>query len=106
MASMSVQELRRLAEEFVAAEPGRLGQEGWWRRPLLATAPVDARFDALRRIAAADHLHPRDLLPTGRSVVVFFIPFKKGLPRETARATGPAGTGGSPTCRPTTSSTA
>ena len=82
MASMSVQELRRLAEEFVAAEPGRLGQAGWWRRPLLATAPVDARFDALRRIAAADHLHPRDLLPTGRSVVVFFIPFKKDLPRE------------------------
>ena len=37
-------------------------QEGWWRRPLLVTAPVDARFDALRRIAAADHLHPRDLL--------------------------------------------
>jgi epoxyqueuosine reductase len=82
MASMSVQELRRLAEEFVAAEPGRLGQAGWWRRPLLAAAPVDARFDALPRIAAADHLHPRDLLPTGRSVVVFFIPFKKDLPRE------------------------
>ena len=80
MASMSVQELRRLAEEFVAAEPGRLGQAGWWRRPLLAAAPVDARFDALPRIAAADHLHPRDLLPTARSVVVFFIPFKKDLP--------------------------
>ena len=77
MASMSVQELRRLAEEIVAAEPGRLGQAGWWRKPLLASAPVDARFDALPRIAAADHL-----LPTGRSVVVFFIPFKKDLPRE------------------------
>ena len=82
MASMSVQELRRLAEEFVAAEPGRLGQAGWWRKPLPAAAPVDARFDALPRIAAADHLLPRDLLPTGRSVVVFFIPFKKDLPRE------------------------
>jgi epoxyqueuosine reductase QueG len=82
MASVSVQELRRLAEEFVAAEPERLGQAGWWRRPLLATAPVDARFDTLRRIAAPDHLHPHDLLPTGRSVIVFFIPFRKELPRE------------------------
>ena len=33
-------------------------------------------------MAADDHLHPRDLLPTGRSVVVFFIPFKKELVRE------------------------
>jgi len=77
-----VEDLRRTAEAFVAEEPGRMGTEGWWRPPLLATAPVDERFEALARIAADDHLHPRDLLPTVRSVVVFFIPFRKELVRE------------------------
>lgn len=77
--------IRRLAEEYVAAEPARLGAPGWWRRPVLvASAPVDERFEALTRIAADNHLHPRDLLPGARSVVVFFIPFVKTLVRENA----------------------
>jgi epoxyqueuosine reductase QueG len=81
MASIAMDELRRTAADYVAAEPGRLGGEGWWRAPLMASAPVDGRFDALRRIAADDHWHPRDLLPEAGSVVVFFIPFVKTLVR-------------------------
>jgi epoxyqueuosine reductase QueG len=77
-----VHDLRRLAERFVAEEPARIGSQGWWRAPLLATAPVDERFERLARIAADDHLHPRDLLPAARSVIVFFIPFRKELVRE------------------------
>ena len=73
--------LRRIAAEVVQAEPQRLGHEGWWKTPLVTAAPVDARFDRLPAIAAPDHLHPRDLLPTARSVVVFFIPFRNRLPR-------------------------
>jgi epoxyqueuosine reductase QueG len=82
MGNMTVAELQRLADDFVAAEPGRLGTQGWWRPPLLATAPVDSRFDVLPQIAADEHLHPRDLLPTARAVIVFFIPFRKDLARE------------------------
>jgi epoxyqueuosine reductase QueG len=78
----TIEELRRLAEEFVAAEPCRLGTGGWWRTPLVACAPVDERFGELPRIAAPDHLHPCDLLPSAASVVVFFIPFRKPLVRE------------------------
>jgi epoxyqueuosine reductase QueG len=85
----NVEELRQLAQRFVADEPLRLGTEGWWRPPLLATAPVDERFAALPRIAAADHLHPRDLLPTGRAVIVFFIPFRKDLVRANQKGAHP-----------------
>jgi epoxyqueuosine reductase len=79
---ITIEDLRQLAAQFVAAGPERLGTSGWWKTPLLATAPVDERFDALPRIAAGDHLHPRDLLQTARSVIVFFIPFRKELVRE------------------------
>lgn len=82
MPSFGVEDLRRMAEAFVADEPVRLGTQGWWRPPLLATAPVDERFASLPRIAADDHLHPCDLLPAARAVIVFFIPFRKDLVRE------------------------
>ncbi|MFO7708611.1 MAG: hypothetical protein R6V84_10600 [Desulfobacterales bacterium] len=81
MAAVSVEELRGELETRVAAEPGRLGSAGWWRTPLLAAAPVDERFERLPRMAAEDHLLPRDLLPTANSVIVFFLPFRKDLVR-------------------------
>jgi epoxyqueuosine reductase QueG len=84
-----VDDLRRLAVKFVADEPGRLGTEGWWRPPLLTTAPIDARFEILPKIAADDHLHPCELLPTARSVIVFFIPFRKDLARENRKGDRP-----------------
>jgi epoxyqueuosine reductase QueG len=86
---VSVEDLRRFAEDYVAAEPGRPGVQAWWRAPLLAAAPVDERFEVLADIADDDHLHPRDLLPTAQSVIVFFIPFKKDLARENQKGESP-----------------
>ena len=48
---VSIEELRRFAEKFVAEEPERLGTDGWWQAPLLTAAPVDERFDKLPKIA-------------------------------------------------------
>jgi epoxyqueuosine reductase len=79
---VTVDALRRFAEKFVEQEPGRLESDGWWQTPLLATAPIDSRFDQLPRIAADDHLHPCDLLPTAKSLIVFYIPFKKELVKQ------------------------
>ena len=87
--SVTVDALRKFAEQFVKQEPGRLGTDGWWQTPLLATAPIDSRFDQLSRIAADDHLHPRDLLSTAKSVIVFYIPFKKELVRENQKGEHP-----------------
>jgi epoxyqueuosine reductase QueG len=86
---MAVDELRRFAQAFVAEEPKRLGSDRWWQAPLLATAPVDSRFDQLPRIAADDHVLPRDLLAGARSVIVFFIPFKKDLVKENRQGDRP-----------------
>ena len=47
MIKININELRMLAEEFVAAEPTRTGVEGFWQTPLLVSAPIDERFDVL-----------------------------------------------------------
>jgi len=35
---ITVEELRKFAEAYVAGEPGRLGIDGWWQTPLLGSA--------------------------------------------------------------------
>ncbi len=84
-----MKDLRRFAEAFVSEESEQSGRPAWWNAPLLAAAPSDSRFDALPKIAAADHFLPRDLLPTVKSVIVFFIPFKKALVMENATGDRP-----------------
>ena len=86
---ITIEELRKFAETFVAQEPARLEVDGWWQTPLLATAIVDSRFEQLPRIAADDHMLPQDLLPGGRSVIVFYIPFKKELVKENRKGDRP-----------------
>ena len=64
MNSIDIKELRVLTEEFVAAEPDRIGTEGFWQTPLLVSAPIDERFDILPQVAFNEHMLPRDLLPS------------------------------------------
>ncbi|MEZ4527181.1 MAG: hypothetical protein R2941_14790 [Desulfobacterales bacterium] len=80
-----IQELRESLREFVRQYPEKTGEKNIWRVPLLAAAPADDRFQRLREIAAPDHLMPADLLPSARSVLVFFIPFTKELAKENHR---------------------
>lgn len=82
--------LRRLIEDTVEAYSRKTGDRHFWRTPLLATAVADDRFDILPRIAAEDHALPRDLLPTARSVVVFFVPFIKELAEENHKGETPS----------------
>jgi epoxyqueuosine reductase QueG len=86
---ISVADLREFARQYVNDEPDRLGTDGWWQTPLLSAAPVDSRFDQLPQIAAEDHLHPHDLLPTAKSVIVFYLPFKKELVEENRKGERP-----------------
>ena len=89
MSKINIEELRRLAENFVAVEPDRMGIEGFWQTPLLVSAPVDDRFDVLPQIAFDEHIHPHELLPTAKSVIVFFIPFKRELVKENKKGDRP-----------------
>ncbi len=54
----------------------------YWRKPLAAFAVADDRFRILPEIAAPDHALPEELLPGGRTVIVFFVPFNKALAKE------------------------
>lgn len=76
---MNVEDLREMVEAFVAGYPSKTRSRGWWQRPLLATAEVDDRFTILPTIAADEHLLPRDLLPSAKTLIVFFLPFVKEL---------------------------
>ncbi len=71
MNRIDINELRILAEEYVASEPARGSMEGFWQTPLLAGVPLGDRFDMLPQIAFDAHMHPHDLLPTARSLIVF-----------------------------------
>jgi epoxyqueuosine reductase QueG len=76
------EDLRAFVEEYVVNYPKATGGKNIWQSPLLVAAKADERFDILPEIAADDHILPKDLLATGKSVIVFFIPFIKELAKE------------------------
>jgi len=80
--SVAPDDLRILIEKYVAEYPRKKREQKIWRKPLLTTAKADDRFDILPRIAAEDHILPRELLSSAKSVVVFFVPFIKELAVE------------------------
>jgi epoxyqueuosine reductase QueG len=86
---ITVDALREFLSQFLASEAEKIEGGGWWRSPLLACAPVDDRFDILPQVAFREHLLPRDLLATARTVIVFFIPFKESLIKENKRGDRP-----------------
>ena len=89
MNDVRIEELRKIVVEFVAAEPERLGSEGFWQKPLLVSASIDERFKVLPQIASNEHLHPHDLLPSAKSLIVFFIPFTRNLIKENKKGDRP-----------------
>lgn len=87
--NISIEQLRNFAADYVKAEKARLLSGGWWQNPLMVSATIDQRFDALPKIATDDHLLPRELLSTARSVIVFFIPFVKDLVKRNKEGNRP-----------------
>ena len=79
MSIMDIDTLRKTVVEFCQGEIEASNLPGWWRSPLLVSAEADNRFDILPEIAAPNHMLPRDLLASCKTVVVFFIPFSKNL---------------------------
>lgn len=79
---MTIDALRLEAARFVDEYPQRYGERHWWRTPLLAAGTVDGRFGQLRVMAARDHWMPEEILPSARTVLVLFLPFKPSLVEE------------------------
>jgi epoxyqueuosine reductase QueG len=65
--------------------PRRRGEdlEDYWDRPLAGiAAAADPLFHHLREVVTPDHALPTELLPGARSVLVYFLPFKRFLAKE------------------------
>ncbi len=77
-----VKRLEQLLNGLVKEESSLQRGEGIWRKPLLVSAKLDERFLKLREMAASDHLMPWELLPSAKSLIVFFLPFGKALVQE------------------------
>ena len=76
---MTVDDLRDFIEEHVTNYPTDVNTINWWRKPLLVTAKIDDRFKALPEIATEGHMLPWELMPTAKSLIVFFLTFIKEL---------------------------
>ncbi|MEE4356612.1 MAG: hypothetical protein V2I97_09085 [Desulfococcaceae bacterium] len=85
--TIQINDLRGMISQFAGKYPEKSGEKNVWREPLLSTADLQGeknreRFAALRKIAADDHLMPWELMPSAKSLIVFFLPFTKELARE------------------------
>ncbi len=80
--SITPDDIRKIIEAYVQAYPEKENVPNYWRTPLAVFAGADDRFAVLPEIAAPDHVLPGDLLPGGRTVVVFFVPFTQALAKE------------------------
>jgi epoxyqueuosine reductase QueG len=50
----------------------------YFRNPIVGFSSADnPLYEELKDIIGPDHLHPKDILPTARTVVSFFIPFSR-----------------------------
>lgn len=75
----SIERLKAEVVSVMARHSEESPDRTWWRGLLLATARADRRFDVLKTAVADDHLLPEDLLPGTRSVIVYFLPFRREL---------------------------
>jgi epoxyqueuosine reductase QueG len=80
--SITPDDIRKMIETYVQEYSKTHQVPDYWRKPLAAFAKADDRFEVLPEIAAPDHAFPEELLPGGRSVIVFFVPFNKALAKE------------------------
>lgn len=86
--------IRNIITTYVRDYPKKEAVPDFWRTPLAAFAAVDDRFDILPEIASPDHALPEDLLPGGRTVMVFFVPFSRALAKENHAGDTPCRTWG------------
>jgi len=89
-AEITHEAIHQRAVELVEQETARLGTGRWWQSPLMVSASIDERFNALPDIAADDHYRPVDLLASAKSVIVFFIPFTPELVRGNTKGERPS----------------
>jgi epoxyqueuosine reductase QueG len=72
--------------QFVKNYPSRACTETRWKKPLMSFASVeDPLFPKLKEWVRPSHALPQDLLSTGKTVIVYFLPFENEVQKENAR---------------------
>jgi epoxyqueuosine reductase QueG len=79
--------LLREVTRFVKTYPEQASTETRWKKPLVAFASVeDPLFPKLKEWVRPSHALPGDLLPAGKTVIAYFLPFENRIQKENARA--------------------
>ncbi len=71
-------QLEKQLIEFIKNKVRTDENSGWFREPLVGfSSAADPRYDKLKEIVGAHHLHPTEILSSAGSVISFFIPFEE-----------------------------
>ncbi len=78
MKTLIEQGIKDFVERFRTAERFQTS----WREPLVAFAGAkDPLFPVLKDVVSPSHCMPEDLLEDARTVIVYFLPFEKSVPK-------------------------
>jgi epoxyqueuosine reductase QueG len=71
--------------EYVRSYRRRAATKTVWKRPLVGFALVeDPLFIRLKEVVSPKHALPEDLLPTGKAVIAYFLPFENNVQKTNA----------------------
>ncbi|MCL4441516.1 MAG: epoxyqueuosine reductase [Firmicutes bacterium] len=71
--------MKKLIEEFITKRVSD-ANPSIYRKPLIGYSPADDEiFTSLKTVVGEQHLLPVDLLPGAKTVLAFFVPYKKSI---------------------------
>ncbi|MDR1308946.1 MAG: epoxyqueuosine reductase [Deltaproteobacteria bacterium] len=81
--------LAQAIEEFIRDKAARSGGREYSRPPLVGFSDAgDPMYDEVVRIVGPPNRHPREIMPSARGIVSFFVPFRKEVV-DSNRGPGP-----------------
>jgi hypothetical protein len=84
--NISSQNLQKEITRFVKSYPEKTSTATRWKKPLVGFASVDdPLFPRLKAWVRPSHALPQDLLPTGKTVIAYFLPFENKVQKENAQ---------------------
>jgi epoxyqueuosine reductase QueG len=83
------EEIENFVKNYVASYRASKHISTDWEEPLIAFADAnDPLFKKLKEVVDANHALPSDLLSNAKTVISYFIPFKKEITLSNAKGTG------------------
>jgi epoxyqueuosine reductase QueG len=87
---MTFKDLKQWLIDYVTEYAEEHNQINIWQEPIMACSLNDNRFQRLKEITVFDHTLPQDLLPDAKTVVAWFIPFKRHIQADNIRGNRPS----------------